>query len=131
MKRDKLRIIVPIVLCAAFLVAGGWLLTQNLLQMKHYNETIASEKQALVAANPANAETLEGEAAAAQEENTALEETIRVLEEEAAALAEENAQLQDRYDELLQNEDTTYYQTILQSLTEGMTRVEEYINAAE
>lgn len=131
MKNKKTCTIVACVLCAVFLIAGSWMLVRNIRAINSYGSAISEAQQALTAADPANADGIVSDVAALQAQNVALEETLLALQAEAAEQAEENAQLQDQYDELVQLEDTTYYQTILQSLTEGMNRVEEYLNAVE
>jgi len=60
------------------------------------------------------------------ENNAYLQEELGSLQEENARLAAEEALLQQEHDALEQQEDTDYYRTILESLKEGMKRVEEY-----
>lgn len=131
MKNIKLRIIIPCILCAAFLAGGVWMMTQNLSQMNRYKAAISQAKQELLDADPAQAEPVEAQAAALQTENADLEEQILALQAEEETLTEEVDQLQIRHDELSQSEDTVYYRTILESLQEGVRRVEEYIGSGE
>ena len=124
MKNSKIRIIVPCVLATIFLTAGFWMMAKSVGQVNYYTQQIAQAQQALQAADPAKADALEQEAAALQERNQVLAEQVQALQQENAALDESNAQLSARLEELTGQEQTAYYQTILESLTEGMNRVE-------
>lgn len=127
MKNSKIRVIVPCVLAVIFLAAGFWMLAKSVGQVNYYTQQITQAEQALQAADPAKADALEQEAAALQEQNEELTSQVQALQGENAALDESNAQLSARREELNGLEDTAYYQKILESLTEGMNRVEEYI----
>lgn len=127
MKNSKIRIIVPCVLAVIFLAAGFWMMAKSFTQVNYYTRQIKDAEQALQAADPANADALEQEAAAMQQENAALSSQVQALEAENGALADENAQLSTRLEELNADENTAYYQKILESLTEGMNQVEEYL----
>lgn len=131
MKNNKMRIIIPCILCAAFLAGGVWMMVKNIMQMNHYTGAISQAQQALTAADPANAQGVEMQAEALQEENAALQEQLLALQAENETLSAETDRLQLRADELNQSEDTVYYQTILESLQEGVSRVEEYIGSGE
>lgn len=128
MKNSKIRIIVPCVLAVVFLAAGFWLMGKNIGQMHYYGQQIREARQALQAADPAKADALEQEAAELQKQNEELSVQVQALQEENAVLDESTAQLQTRLTELNEHEDTAYYQKVLESLTEGMNRVEEYIS---
>ncbi len=127
MKNSKIRVIVPCVLAVIFLAAGLYMMAQSIGQVNYYTQQITQAEQALQAADPAKADALEQEAAALQEENTELAGQVQVLQTENDALHEENAQLSQQLTDLEGQEQTAYYQKILESLTEGMNRVEEYI----
>ena len=127
MKNSKIRVIVPCVLVVVFLAAGVWMMIKSYSQMAQYNSAIAGAQQALRDADPAQAEGTEQEAATLQAENEQLRQQITALQEENAALDTQTGQLQTSLDELVEQGDTAYYQKILESLTEGMNRVEEYI----
>ena len=127
MKDSKIRMIVPCVLAAIFLIAGFWMMAKSYRLVNSYNQQIQEAEQALAAADPALADVVEQEAAALQTENEELSQQVQDLEIQNAELEASNAQLQTRLEELTQSEDTAYYQKVLESLTEGMNQVEEYI----
>ena len=127
MKNSKIRIIVPCVLAAIFLIAGFWMMAKSYSLVNFYNQQIQVAEQALAEADPAIADAVEQEAAALQTENEELSQRVQDLETQKAELEASNTQLQTRLEELTQSEDTAYYQKILESLTEGMNQVEEYI----
>ena len=110
------------------LVAGTILLANSLRMFSRYTEDMDAARQSLTQADPAQADALETELAALQEENRQLEAEAEELEEENSALDEETAQLQQEYDALAQQEENVYYQTILDALTEGMNLVDGYLN---
>ena len=127
MKSSKIRIIVPCVLAAFFLIAGFWMMLKSYRLVNSYNQQIQEAEQALAAADPAIADAVEQEAAALQAENEELSQQVQDLQNQKAELEASNTQLQTQLEELAQSEDTAYYQKILESLTEGMNQVEEYI----
>lgn len=127
MKNSKIRVIVPCVLAVIFLAAGLYMMAQSIGQVNYYTQQIVQAEQALQAVDPAKADALEQEAAALQAENTELAGQVQALQTENEALQEENAQLSQQVTDLEAQEQTAYYQKILESLTEGMNRVEEYI----
>ena len=127
MKNSKIRMIVPYALIAVFLIAGVWMMAKSFRLVNSYNQQIQEAEQALAAADPALADAVEQEAAALQIENKELSQQVEDLQNRNAELEETNTQLQMRLDELNQSEDTAYYQKVLESLTEGMNQVEEYI----
>lgn len=127
MKNSKVRMIVPCVLAAIFLIAGFWMMAKSYGLVSSYNQQIQVAEQALAAADPALADAVEQEAAALQAENEELSQQVQGLQTQNAELEASNAQLQTRLEELTQSEDTAYYQKVLESLTEGMNQVEEYI----
>lgn len=127
MKNNKIRMIVPCVLAAIFLIAGFWMMAKSYRLVNSYNRQIQEAEQALAAADPAIADAVEQEATALQTENEELSQQVQDLEAQNAELEASNTQLQMRLDELTQSEDTAYYQKVLESLTEGMNQVEEYI----
>ena len=130
MKNSKIPVIVPCVLALVFLAAGLWMMLKSYNQMTYYSAAIRDAQQALQEADPAQAEGAEQEAQALQAENEQLRQQVAALQEENAALDEQTRQLQSSYDELVGQEDTAYYQKILESLTEGMNQVEEYIRGS-
>lgn len=127
MKNSKIRVIVPCVLAVVFLAAGFYMMAQSIGQVNSYTQQITQAEQALQAADPAKADALEQEAAAVQAENTELADQVQVLQKENDALQEENTQLSQQVTDLESQEQTAYYQKVLESLKEGMNRVEEYI----
>ena len=127
MKNSKIRVIVPCILAVIFLAAGVWMMVKSYTQMQYYSGAIRDAQQELQEADPARADALEQEAAALQAENEQLQQQVTALQTENADLDARNGQLQTSLDELAGHEDTAYYQKVLESLTEGMNRVEEYI----
>lgn len=127
MKNSKIRVIVPCVLAVVFLAAGLYMMAQSIGQVNSYTQQITQAEQALQAADPAKADALEQEAAAVQAENTELADQVHALQKENDALQEENTQLSQQVTDLESQEQTAYYQKVLESLKEGMNRVEEYI----
>ena len=127
MKNSKIRVIVPCVLAVVFLAAGLYMMAQSIGQVNSYTQQITQAEQALQAADPAKADALEQEAAAVQAENTELADQVQALQKENDALQEENTQLRQQVTDLESQEQTAYYQKVLESLKEGMNRVEEYI----
>lgn len=131
MRNSKRRAIVPCVLAVIFLAAGLYMMVKSIGQIKDYNKQIAAARQELAAADPARAEDLEQEVTALQQENAELDRQVQSLLQENAALDEANEQLSTRLGELEEQEQTAYYQKILESLREGLKRVEEYIGNPE
>lgn len=127
MRDNKVRIIVPCILAVVFLAAGFWMMARSFGQIHSYTQQISEAEQALQAADPAKADALEQEAAAMQEENAELAGKVQALQTQNTALDESNGQLSTQLADLTAQEQTAYYQKILESLTEGMNRVEEYI----
>ena len=130
MKNSKIRIIVPCVLAVVFMVAGTWMMLKSYTQMQYYDQSIKQAQQALGEADPSRVEVTEQEAAALQEENAQLRQQVDALQKENADLDSQTQQLQTDYEALVGQEDTAYYQKILESLTEGMSKVEEYIRGS-
>ena len=110
------------------LVAGITLVTMSIQKYNQYTTELKAAQQALDEADPAQADALEAELAALQEENLQLQEQADALEQENALLDDDAAMLQQEYDALAQQEENVYYQTILDALTEGMNLVDGYLN---
>ena len=66
MKNSKIRMIVPCVLAAIFLIAGFWMMAKSYGLVNSYNQQIQEAEQALAEADPAIADAVEQEAAALQ-----------------------------------------------------------------
>lgn len=131
MRSNKYRVIVPCALAVILLAAGFWMMARSIQRVNYYSEAVGQAQQALAAAAPAPADQMEADVEALQEENAALQQDVLALQEEQAVLDTATEQLRSRYEELEAQEDTPYYRTILESLREGMNRVEEYIRDAE
>ena len=128
MKSSKIRTIVPCVLAVLFFAAGLWMLAKSLGQVNYYNRQITQAQQALQEADPAKADAVEQKATALQQQNQELTDQVQALQQENGELEESNAQLSAQLEELTGLEQTAYYQKVLESLTEGMDQVEEYIS---
>ena len=109
------------------LSAGGWLALQCVQTTRYYQEANTQAEQNLAAADPSAVAELESELESVLQSNTDLQESLKTVQDKNTALAESEAELQQSYDALTQEMDVDYYRTILESLTEGMNRVEEYI----
>lgn len=118
-------------LTAMFLAAGIWFLTQRLDMQNRYLNIIAVTEDAAKNPDLSTLEALEADQNSLLAENSEMESRIGALEEELASLDQDIAQLQQEYEQLAQQEDSVYYQTIFQSLTEGMSLVESYISGNE
>ena len=121
----------PALLSVLFIAAGVWMLLTCIQTEAYYTDSTAQAQQALAALDVEAAEALETELAAVREENTALEVQLQELHAENETLDADLAAAQAEYDRLEQLEDTAYYQTILESLQEGISRVAQYINGTE
>lgn len=131
MKNKILRTLIPCVLIVVFVAVGVLMMVLRSNRLDYYTNEIASAQQAAADAAAAAAEAESGALAQLQEENRTMEQSIADLEQENAALDAEAERLQQEYDTLAQNEDNQYYLTIIESLTEGMKQVEQYINEAQ
>ena len=111
----------------AALGVGGWLAVQCVQTTLYYKEAITQAEQNLAAADPSAVAEQELELESILQSNADLQESLKTVQDENTALAESESELQQNYDALAQEVDVDYYQAILESLTEGMNRVEEYI----
>lgn len=126
--KKKAAIIALCIGIVAFLGAGTWLALQCVQTTKYYRTAINDAEQKLTATDSSAVAAMETQTQALLENNICLQEELESVQEENAALAEEEKTLQQEFDALEQLEDTDYYRTILESLKEGMSRVEEYTN---
>lgn len=131
MKKNLLRILIPGLLTLVFLAAGLWFMSAYNNTEAYYTDAIFHTRQSLEQLDTAAAESAEAELAALQEENENLKQEIADLQTQNTALDTDTAALQEEYNTLSQSEDTIYYQTILESLTEGMNQVVQYIEGTE
>lgn len=133
--KKTLRILVPAVLIVAF-VAGGLLIRNQVVKKEAYYEQLVADAQAQQAAaqnaydtvDTSAMEAVNADLASLQAENAAMEADIQALTEENAGLDADLADRQQEYDQLAQEEDNAYYLAIYESLSEGMAKVEGYIN---
>jgi len=116
------------ILTAVFLGTGIWIMIQRINRQNTYLDAVKNAEYAAQNPDTSALEAVEAEQNALTEENSEMDEKIADLQEELASLDQAFAQLQKEYDQLAQEEDSVYYQTIFQSLTEGMSLVESYIN---
>lgn len=101
---------------------------QRIEKQNTYLDAAEQAEYAVQNLDTSELEALEGEENALAEEISAMDGQMAKLQEELTSLEQNVAQLQQEYDQLAQQEDSVYYQTIFQSLTEGMSLVESYIN---
>ena len=133
--KKTLRIVIPLLLIAAF-VAGGLLIRTQTVKKEAYYEKLVADAQSERDAAQMGYDTVDTSAVdavtadleALQTENASMEESIRGLTEENAGLDTDMDARQQEYDRLAQEEDNAYYLAIYESLMEGMTKVEGYIN---
>ena len=128
MKKNIICIAICMVLSAAFIV-GGFLLLDARNEKQEANE--ASLQQLQDEKSKITTEELTKEAGELDLQNQQLEEQISAAEKQCTELDEQAQQLRQEYDALLQDETNIYYMTILDALTEGMNKVEEYINGSK
>lgn len=100
-------------------------------KQKIYVDIIAEADHAVKNMDASEMEALETEKNTLSEEISAMNGQMTEVQEEIASLEQNIAQLQQEYDQLAQEEDSVYYLKIFQSLTEGMSMVESYINGNE
>ena len=131
MNRKKLQAIVPYILTALLVIAGIIMLIPCIGKQIQYTGKLATAFRAAADAKSMAEDTEAGELAQLQNENQSLEQSIADLEKENADLDAQTAALQQKYDSLAQIEDNQYYLAIMESLTEGMEKVEQYINEAQ
>ncbi len=123
-----MRLIIVYAVAAVFMLAGLWLMVENITTTSYYKNGIADAQQMLEDSDPANADGPEAELAALEAENQVLEQTRDDLQLQIHELEVSNEALLAEYDAIDDSEDTIYYRTILESLQEGLKRVEEYIS---
>lgn len=128
MKKNIFCIALCMVLSAAFIV-GGFLLLDARSEKQKSNEVTLQRLQDKK--SQITTEELTKEGAELDQQNQQLEEQISAAEKQCAELDEQAQQLQQEYDALLQDETNIYYKAILDALTEGMNKVEEYINGSK
>lgn len=124
--RKKIAVFALCVGIVAFLGAGIWLALHCVQTTKYYQTAIKDAEQKLTAIDSSGIAAMETKTEMLLENNAYLQEELGSLQEENARLAAEEALLQQEHDALEQQEDTVFYRTILESLKEGMKRVEEY-----
>lgn len=128
MKKNIICIVLCAVLSATFIV-GGFLLLDARSEKQKSNEVTLQRLQDKK--SQITTEELTKEGAELDQQNQQLEEQISAAEKQCAELDEQAQQLQQEYDALLQDETNIYYKAILDALTEGMNKVEEYINGSK
>lgn len=128
MQGNGFRNFVLCVLTAAFLVTGLWIMKQRIEKQNTYLDAAEQAEYAAQNVDVSELEALKAEENALSEEISAMDTQMAQLQEEITSLEQNIAQLQQEYDQLAQQEDSVYYQTIFQSLTEGMSLVESYIS---
>lgn len=121
----------PIVLIAIFAVIGICLLIPCISGQIAFSGRFIAAKKAAASANSAAKEIEDGTLAQLQAENQALAESIEALKSENATLDANAESLQETYDSYVQIEENQYYLTIIESLTEGMEQVEQYLKEAQ
>lgn len=131
MKKNTLRLLIPGLLALIFLAGGLWFLIAYHNTYGYYTGAISDAQESLSQLDIASADQVEADLAALEAENDALAQQIADLQTQNAQLDTDTAALQQEYDALAQSEDTVYYQTILESLTEGMNQVVQYIEGTE
>lgn len=131
MQKNGLRNIILCVLTVLFLATGVWILTQRIQKQNAYLEAAAQAEHTAQNLDTSALEAREAEEQKILAENSEMEAQVSALQEELASLDQDLAQLQQEYDQLAQEEDSVYYQTIFQSLMEGVSLVESYINGNE
>ena len=122
---------VPYILTALLVIAGIIMLIPCIGKQIQYTGKLVSAFRAAADAKSVAADTEAGELAQLQNENQSLEQSIAELKKENADLDAQAAALQQEYDSLAQVEDNSYYIAIIESLTEVMEKVEQYINEVQ
>ena len=121
---------IPGILIALFVIAGIIMLIPCISKQIEYTNKLTAAQKAAADVNSAAADTA-GKLVQLQNENQSMEKSIADLGKENADLDTEAAALQQEYDSLAQIEDNQYYLSIIESLTEGMEQVEQYISEAQ
>ena len=131
MNRKKLHPLAPHILTALLVIAGIIMLIPCIGKQIAFRDKFTAALRAAADAKSMAEDTEAGELAQLQNENQSLEQSIADLKKENADLDAQAAALQQEYDSLAQTEDNQYYLAIIESLTEGMEQVEQYINEAQ
>lgn len=131
MNRKKLHSLAPHILTALLVIAGIIMLIPCIGKQIQYTSKLVTAFRAAADAKSMAEDTEAGELAQLQNENQSLEQSIANLKKENADLDTKAAALQQEYDSLAQTGDNSYYLAIIESLTEGMEKVEQYINEAQ
>ncbi len=119
------------VLAALLLGAGIRMVTLRLERQETYLNLISQAQYLSENPDTAELDALEAEKENLTTQTDDLNTQIQALEEALAGLDQDVDQLQQEYDQLAQGEDSSYYQAIFQSLTEGVSLVESYLNGNE
>lgn len=128
MQKNGFRNVILCALTVLFLGTGIWLLNQRLDRKNEYLDAVHQAEYAAENPDRSALEALEAERNGLLAETEEMNEQMLTIQEEITSLEQELVQLQQEYDQLAQEEDSVYYQTIFQSLTEGVSLVESYLN---
>ena len=128
MKNFRILNIFLCFLAIALAVGGIFLMCEHVARENKY--ALELERAVSAAANPNNHELEEAEEEAAEinEELTANRDEIAKLQEDIAKTNEASAKLQKKYDERALEVDAEYYYSIIDSLSEGVSVVETYLD---
>lgn len=131
MKVLNFKNVMLLALAAGFLAGGIWLMSRRQAMRSDYETRL--EEAAWSAENPDRSalEEMAAEQAALETEIADMTGQLEQLQQDTAELDRELEQLRQNYEQLTQEEDTVYYQTVLQALTEGVRLVESYISGDE
>ena len=128
MKKQNICTIVLAVFTAVFLAGGLWFMIVHQNTVADYETAIQNAQQTLTGLDIAVAEDAEAALAVRLKENQTLEAEIAALQEKNDALDTAVSQLQGSNAALQQQEDIIYYQTILESLREGMNKLGQHLD---
>ena len=130
----KTKIVLPAVLSVVFLALGVLFLRSYSTQKAEYEKLVTSAEQELAAAeserDAADPDKAGGAALWDEKVKEALADAqtdIEAMQKENAALDESIASAQKEIDALKSDENTAYYQQVYDTLSEGLKKVEGYL----
>ena len=130
MKKNILFVLLSVLLSLGLIAGGLLFMSAYNSRISYYSDAISDAQQTLASLDISAVESSESDLNALLESNDTIAQQIAELEKENAALNEENSSLQQELDVLSQDENTIYYQTILNSLKEGLKQVVQHIEAS-
>ena len=125
------RNIVLLALTAVFLLTGIWLFAKRGAMESACKESVHQVQMEMGMPDTSHLDALVTEQREVIEKTEKIRSETASVQESMDALVRDIAGLEAEYEQLANEDETVYYQTIFQALSEGVQMVERYLEGAE